>query len=159
MSYWIPPLVTRACKPLYLIGKKANRKPQNIKKLAQPVKFSEKENTSNSVSVFLAHNQTEHFLSSWTHCIKSKTCLAFFLKGEVRRKMNFTYVLGFVVLRDVVKVFSVSSSSFARKTTGGGGGGGGIEHEGTRGVHGPKTKWDLKLSFPSSTYFIRYLFI
>ena len=24
------------------------------------------------------------------------------LKGEVRRKMNFTYVLGFVVLRDVV---------------------------------------------------------
>ena len=40
------------------------------------------------------------------------------LKGEVRRKMNFTYVLGFVVLRDVVKVFPVSSSSFARKTTG-----------------------------------------
>ena len=33
--------------------------------------------------------------------------------------MNFTYVLGFVVLRDVVKVFPVSSSSFARKTTGG----------------------------------------
>ena len=49
------------------------------------------------------------------------------LKGEVRRKMNFTYVLGFVVLRDVVKVFPVSSSSFARKTTGG------IEHEVTRG--------------------------
>ena len=41
--------------------------------------------------------------------------------------MNFTYVLGFVVLRDVVKVFPVSSSSFARKTTGG------IEHEVTRG--------------------------
>ena len=40
------------------------------------------------------------------------------LKGEVRRKMNFTHVLGFVVLRDVVKVFPVSSSSFARKTTG-----------------------------------------
>ena len=39
------------------------------------------------------------------------------LKGEVRRKMNFTYVLGFVVLRDVVKVFPVSSPSFARKTT------------------------------------------
>ena len=38
-------------------------------------------------------------------------------KWEVRRKMNFTYVLGFVVLRDVVKVFPVSSSSFARKTT------------------------------------------
>ena len=44
-----------------------------------------------------------------THC----------LKGEVRRKMNFTYVLGFVVLRDVVKVFPVSSPSFARKATGG----------------------------------------
>ena len=40
------------------------------------------------------------------------------IKGEVRRKMNFAYVLGFVVLRDVVKVFQVSSS-FARKTTGG----------------------------------------
>ena len=49
------------------------------------------------------------------------------LKGEVRRKMNFTYVLGFVVLRDVVKVFPVSSSSFARKKTGA------IEHEVTRG--------------------------
>ena len=32
--------------------------------------------------------------------------------------MNFTYVLGFVVFRDVVKVFPVSSSSFVRKTTG-----------------------------------------
>ena len=31
--------------------------------------------------------------------------------------MNFTYVLGFVVLRDVVKVFPVSSPSFARMTT------------------------------------------
>ena len=41
-----------------------------------------------------------------------------YIKGEVRRKMNFTYVLGFVVLRDVVKVFPASSSSFARKTTG-----------------------------------------
>ena len=40
------------------------------------------------------------------------------IKGEVRRKMNFTYVLGFVVLRDVVKVFPVSISLFARKTTG-----------------------------------------
>ena len=49
------------------------------------------------------------------------------IKGEVRRKMNFTYVLGFVVLRDVVKDFPVNSSSFARKTTGG------IEHEVTRG--------------------------
>ena len=51
------------------------------------------------------------------------------VKGEVRRKMNFTYVLRFVVLRDVVKVFPVSSSSFARKTTRTGG----IEHEVTRG--------------------------
>ena len=32
--------------------------------------------------------------------------------------MNFIYVLGFVVLRDMVKVFPVSSSSFERKTTG-----------------------------------------
>ena len=40
------------------------------------------------------------------------------VKGEVRRKMNFTYVLEFVVFRDVVKVFPVSSSSFARKKTG-----------------------------------------
>ena len=40
------------------------------------------------------------------------------VKGEVRRKMNFTYVLVFVVVRDVVKVFPVSSSSFVRKTTG-----------------------------------------
>ena len=40
------------------------------------------------------------------------------IKGDVWRKMNFTYVLGFVVLREVVKVFPVSSPSFARKTTG-----------------------------------------
>ena len=40
------------------------------------------------------------------------------VKREVRRKMNFTYALGFVVLRDMVEVFPVSSSSFARKTTG-----------------------------------------
>ena len=33
-------------------------------------------------------------------------------------EMNFTYVSGLVVLRNVVKVFLVSSSSFARKTTG-----------------------------------------
>ena len=32
--------------------------------------------------------------------------------------MNFTYVLGFVVVRDVIKVFPVSSSLFVRKTTG-----------------------------------------
>ena len=53
--------------------------------------------------VFMRHNKHTIY-----HCVK----------GEVRRKMNFTYVLGFVVLRDVVKVFPVSSSSFARKTTG-----------------------------------------
>ena len=49
---------------------------------------------------------------------KFKTCLVEHFKGAVRRKMNFTCVLGFAVLRDVVKVFPVSSSSFARKTTG-----------------------------------------
>ena len=41
-----------------------------------------------------------------------------YLEEEVRRKMNFTYVLVLAVLMDVVKVFPVSSSSFARKTTG-----------------------------------------
>ena len=61
-------------------------------------------------------------------------------KGEVRRKMNFTYVLGFVVLRDVVKVFPVSSSSFARKTTGRNRG---RSHSGA--WRRLKTKWDLKL--------------
>ena len=40
------------------------------------------------------------------------------LKGEVGRQMNFTYVLGFAELRDVVKVFPVNSSLFARKRTG-----------------------------------------
>ena len=48
-------------------------------------------------------------------------------KGEVRRKMNFTYVLGFVVLRDVVKSFrSVLLRLRERRP-------GGIEHEVTRG--------------------------
>ena len=52
-------------------------------------------------------------------CMPNKvTYLVPELKGEVRRKMNFIYVLGFVVLRVVVKVFPVSSSSFARKKTG-----------------------------------------
>ena len=32
--------------------------------------------------------------------------------------MNFTYVLEFVVLRGVAKIFPASPSSFARKTTG-----------------------------------------
>ena len=31
--------------------------------------------------------------------------------------MNYTYVLGFMVLRDLVRVFPISSPSFARKTT------------------------------------------
>ena len=52
--------------------------------------------------------------------------------------MNFTYVLWFVVLRDVVKVFPVSSSSFARKTT---------PRNRVRSHSGAwrglKTKWDL----------------
>ena len=73
------------------------------------------------------------------------------LKGEVRRKMNFTYVSGFVVLRDVVKVFPVCSSLFTTKTTGGNRA---RSHSGA--WRGLKTKWDLKLS---PTYFIRYLFI
>ena len=80
--------------------------------------------------------------------------ILFKLKGEVRRKMNFTYVLGFVVLRDVVKVFPVRSSSFARKTT---------PRNRVRSHSGAwrglKTKWDLKWFLPSPTYLIRYLFI
>ena len=76
------------------------------------------------------------------------------VKGEVQRKMNFTYVLGFVVLRDVVKVFPVSSSSFAIKKTGRNRA---RSYSGAR--RGLKTKWDLKLSLPSPTYLIRYLFI
>ena len=76
------------------------------------------------------------------------------IKGEVRRKMNFTYVLGFVVVRDVVKVFLVSSSSFERKTTGRNQA---RSHSGA--WRGLKTKWDLKLSPPNPTYLIRYLFI
>ena len=74
------------------------------------------------------------------------------VKGEVRRKMNFKYVLGFVVLRDLVKVFPVSSSSFARKTTGRNRG---RSHSGA--WRGLKTEWDLKLSIPSPTYLIQYL--
>ena len=68
--------------------------------------------------------------------------------------MNFTYVSGFVVLRDVVKVFPVSSTSFARKTTGRNRA---RSHSGA--WRGLKTKWDLKLSLPNPTYFIGYLFI
>ena len=68
--------------------------------------------------------------------------------------MNFIYVLGFVVLRDVVKVFPVSSPSFARKMTGRNRA---RSHSGA--WRGLKTKWDLKLSLPSPIYLIRYLFI
>ena len=71
----------------------------------------------------------------------------FFFKGEVRRKINITYVLGFVVLSDVAKVFPVSSTSFARKTTGKNRF---RSHSGA--WRGLKTKWDLKLSLPSPTY-------
>ena len=39
------------------------------------------------------------------------------LNGEVRTKVIFTYVLGFVVFRDVLKVYPVSFSLFSRKTT------------------------------------------
>ena len=62
------------------------------------------------------------------------------LKGEVQRKMNFTYVLGFVVLMDMVKVFPLSSPSFARKTT---------QKNRARSYSGARrglmTKWDLEL--------------
>ena len=75
-------------------------------------------------------------------------------KGEVRRKMNFIQVFGFVVLRDVVKVFPVSSSTCARKTTGRNRA---RSHSGA--WRGLKTKSDLKLSLPSPTYLIRYLFV
>ena len=64
-------------------------------------------------------NKIPRALSKW----KTKK----FLKGEVRRKMNFTYVLGFVVLRDVVKSFrSVLLRLRERRPEG-------IEHEVTRG--------------------------
>ena len=68
--------------------------------------------------------------------------------------MKFIYASGFVVLRDVGKVFPVSSCSFARKTTGRNQA---RSHSGA--CCGLKTKWDLKLSLPSPTYLIRYLFI
>ena len=58
------------------------------------------------------------------------------------------------MLRGVVKIFLISSSSFARKTTG---------RNRARSHSGAwralKTKWDLKLSLPSATDLIRYLFI
>ena len=54
----------------------------------------------------------------WGIHIQTKLTFICGIKGEVRRKMNFTYVLGFVVLRDVGKVFPVGSSSFARMMTG-----------------------------------------
>ena len=94
----------------------------------------------------------------WVEVIQRWLHMIFFpwrmVKGEVRRKMNFTYVLGFVVLRDVVKVFPVSSSSFARKKTGRNRA---RSHSGA--WRGLKTKWDLKLSLPSPTYLVRYLFV
>ena len=62
-------------------------------------------------------------------------------KGEVRRKMNFICVLGFVVLRDVAKVFPVSSPSFVRKTTRKNRA---RSHSGAR--RSLMTKWDFKFS-------------
>ena len=74
------------------------------------------------------------------------------IKGEVQRKMNSMYVLGFVVLRDVVKVAPVSSFSFARKTTG--------RNQARRHWgHGPKDEMGSHLSLPSPTCLIWYLFI
>ena len=37
------------------------------------------------------------------------------LTGEIRRKMNFTYLIGFLVLRDGVKVVPVSFSFVCEK--------------------------------------------
>ena len=87
-------------------------------------------------------------------CLPSGSLVKTYIKEEVRRKMNFTYVLGFVVLRDLVKVFPVSSSSFARKKTGRNRA---RSHSGA--WRGQKTKWDLKLTLSSPTKLIRYLFI
>ena len=104
--------------------------------------FTVTESFSNERSSFGKHNR----VFSDHSCEK--------LKGEVRRKMNFIYVLGFVVLSDVVNVFPVSSSSFARKTTGRNQA---RSHSGA--WRGRKTKWDLKLFLSSLTYLIRYFVI
>ena len=61
------------------------------------------------------------------------------LKGKFGGKC-ISHVLGFVVLRDVVKVFPVSSPSFARKITRKNRA---RSHSGAR--RGLMTKWDLKL--------------
>ena len=75
---------------------------------------------------------------------REKCFVLSYLKGEIRRKMNFTYMLGFVVFRDVVTVFPVSSFSFARKTTGRNRA---RSHSGA--WCGLRTKWDFKLSLPN----------
>ena len=62
-------------------------------------------------NVHLLYNTTLTLAS-----VNATTVTSVNLKGKFGGKMNFTYVLGFVVLRDVVKVFPVSSSSFSRKT-------------------------------------------
>ena len=54
------------------------------------------------------------------------------VKKEVRRKKNFTYVLGFVMLRDVAKVFGSFLLRLRERWSGG------IEHEVTRGMTRPK---------------------
>ena len=55
-----------------------------------------------------------------------------------------------MVLKDVVKVFPVSSSSFARKATGGGGG---EEHEVTRGMTRPEDEMGSQIVFPEFDIF------
>ena len=63
----------------------------------------------------------------WSQSVCQVLSVYSLVKGEVRRKMNFTYVLGFGVLRDVVNSFrSVRLRLLGRRP-------GGIEHEVTRG--------------------------
>ena len=76
----------------------------------------------------------------WCEIPVARTQNILFFKGEVWSKMNFTYVLGFVLLRDVVNVFPVSSPSFARKTTRKNRA---RSHSGAQ--RGLMIKWDLKL--------------
>ena len=114
-----------------------------------------KEKGRSCIPHFTCNTCTLHLLHTLKHlCMHMKWLCDVGVKGEVRRKMKIIYVLGFVVLRDVVKVFPVSSSSSARKTTGKNRA---RSHSGA--WRGLKTKWDLKLSLPSPTYLIRYLFI
>ena len=87
------------------------------------------------------------------HILFDPTLSRAILKGKFGGKW-ISHVLGFVVLRDLVKLFPVSSSSFAKKTTWRNRA---RSHSGA--WRGLNTKWDLKLSLPSPTYLIRYVFI